>query len=147
MRTEILNLCQRDRLIPIARPRIGGFVVLRIGSKSADLDLASRDRAVGVNDNSEERVRERLLRSLRADIDAAEPAAVARVAVVPSYRILELALVAAGLEVADHVFICFVLGIHAGFGAFDGQAEGGGYDYGVARDLALHEAHDFDRPS
>ena len=62
---------------------------LRICPECANLDLARRDRAVRVDDDRQERVLVLLLHHLRAAVDAGQPAAVARVAVVPAHHDLQ----------------------------------------------------------
>src|ERR1700712_2335511 len=109
MRTKILNLGQGNGLVAFSRARVSGLVVLGICSESANFNLARRDGAVWINDYGEERVGESLLSCLCANINAAEPTAVARVAVIPSYRVLQLSLITASLKIANHVFICLIL--------------------------------------
>jgi hypothetical protein len=81
---------------------------------------------------------ELLLRLLRVDVDARQPAAVAGVRVVPADGVVHLALVARALQELDHVLVCLVLRVDARLGTFDGQAEGVGHDECVRFNLAEH---------
>ena len=75
---------QAERQRPAAAPSAD----LWVSSKGAYLDLAGRNGAVGVDHNGQEGVHVHLLSVLGAYIDARQPAAVARVAVVPAHNIL-----------------------------------------------------------
>ena len=70
------------------RPAAALSADLWVCSKGANLDLAGRNGAVGVNDDGQEGVHVHLLSVLGAHIDARQPAAIARVAVVPAHNIL-----------------------------------------------------------
>lgn len=97
------------------------------------------------HDDGEERVLELLVRHLRLHVDTGEPAAVARVRVVPADDVLEATdlLAARGatsaesrlracrprtysgraLDVLDHELVRLVLGVDASLGADDGERE------------------------
>ena len=114
----------------------------RVRPEGANVHLAGVDGAVGVNDNGEKGVLELLLHRLRLDVDSAEPAPVARVAVVPADDVLLPALAAAQIEVLDEIFVRLFLHVDSGLGALDGQPKGVGDHKGVAVDVTLHQAHD-----
>ena len=78
MCTKVFGLVERDGLEAVgAGACVWRLVVLGVGSESADLDLACRDGAVGVNDDSEEGIGVELLVVLGRDVDAGQPAAIA----------------------------------------------------------------------
>lgn len=86
-----------------------------------------------------------MLQLLGGDVDARQPAAVAWVGVVPADYVFLAGFVTALGEVLDEVLVGFALGVDAGLGALDGEAEGVGDDEGRAVDVALHDAHDLER--
>ena len=120
MRPEILDFVQRDGLIFVAAAAGWRLVVLRERAEGADLDFAGGDGPVGVDDDSQEGIHVGLLQHLRGDIDPGEPAAVARVAVIPPDGVFHPPVLAAGLEILHDVFVGFGGGVDSGFGAFDG---------------------------
>lgn len=58
---------------------------LRISPESTQAHLPSRDGSDGVDDDCHKGLLEVLVEHLRGNVDSREPAAVARVAVVPTY--------------------------------------------------------------
>ncbi len=125
--------------------RGGGDVVLGVGAEGADLDLVGADGAVRVHDDGDEGVVERLLHGLGVDVDAAEPAAVARVAVVPAHGVLDAALAPREVEVLDEILVGVLLRVDAGLGAFDGEPERVRHHDRRAVHVALHETHHLER--
>ena len=87
MHTEILDLVEWDVLVFTARG-VGRGVVLGISAECTDVDLARRNGAVRFYDDGNERVLELLVLHLRVHVDPGQPAAVARVRVVPADRVL-----------------------------------------------------------
>ena len=83
MDTKVLDLVKRDALV-LALASVGWRVVLRVGAEGANVDLAGADGPVRVDDDGDKGLRVLLLRELGVDVDAAEPAPVARMGVVPA---------------------------------------------------------------
>jgi hypothetical protein len=88
-----------------------------------------------------------LVEHLRADVDAAEPATVTRVGVVPSDDVVRgpLARFPGGVDEGDHVLVGLGLGVDAGLCSLHGQGEAVEDDKGaVGLGAALEEAHHLD---
>jgi hypothetical protein len=117
-------------------------VVGRIRPESTDLYLSSVDSSVWVDNDSEERIRKLLLHHLGLNVDAAEPASVSRVAVVPSNDVFRPSLSSRKLGVFDQVFVGVGLCIHSRLRTLDRQPERICNNKSVARNVALHTAHD-----
>ena len=74
---------------------------------------------------------------MSVDINPREPAAVTRVGVVPADDIVRAPESDFGGVVFGNIFEGTLLGVHAGFGAFDREREGVHDDEGIVRDFAL----------
>jgi hypothetical protein len=86
--TKVLDLAERDRLV-LGRGHVLRRVVLGERAEGADVDLARGDGAVRVDHDRDERVLVLLVVDLRVDVDAGQPAAVARMRVVPPDGVLQ----------------------------------------------------------
>lgn len=80
--TKLLNAVARD-VLPLRGLGIRRSVVLREAAEGANLDATSRHGLLGVNDNSDPGILVILVLGLRVHINTREPAAVARVRVIP----------------------------------------------------------------
>jgi len=116
-----------------------------ISPEAANLDLAGSHGSLWVNDNGEVRLEHVvLMQSLVVHVNSRQPAAVARVTVVPSSdAFLSIALVLS-LDVVNHVLVGIVSRIDSRFSGFDGKSKGIHDHEGVSFALALEKAHDFD---
>jgi len=107
MEAELLGFLRRDHALAAFSASFLYllYVAVRVGTEAAYLNLARRHRALGIDDNGNERLLMSLVESLCADIDAREPAAVARVRVVPPADVLWALDALTGLNVLSHELI------------------------------------------
>merc|ERR1711939_9215 len=105
---KVLDLRQWDRLV-VRGAGAWRRIALGVRAERADVNAPSRDRTVRVNDDGEEWVFPGLVRHLGLNVDAREPAAVARVRVVPANDVLKAANLLRRLDVLDHELVRLVL--------------------------------------
>jgi hypothetical protein len=143
MDAKVLDFVEGDGLI-LAAPLIDD-ARLGEGAEGANFDTASRGRADGVDDNGEEGVFVRLMRQLRGDVNARQPAAVARMGVVPAHDGLWAMNGVAQELIFDHELIALFKSGHSSLRPLHWQRISVRDNKSVLLNTTLKHSHDFMR--
>mmetsp|Transcript_46438 Transcript_46438/g.131312 ORF Transcript_46438/g.131312 Transcript_46438/m.131312 type:complete len:299 (-) Transcript_46438:207-1103(-) len=141
--TEILDLVERDGLV-LGWTLVRWHVALRVRAECTDVDLTRSAGANRIYDDGQEGLLVCLVGHLRLDVDAAQPAPIARVGVVPPAHVLLLPHLLTVLCEGHHELVGRRASVHSCLRALHRQRERVCDDEPAVRGhLSKHEAHDF----
>jgi len=123
------------------------LVSLWVRAETADGDLPSLDCLVGIDHHRQERILELLVQRLRSHVDTRQPAAVARVRVIPPDTVVGHTIRPLRLQVLDDVFVRLTLRVHPRLGSLDGEWENVEDMKRAIHNLPHQHAHDFEHPA
>jgi len=120
--------------------------------KKEDKDLRRRgeggeQKGGDPDHNRQEWLLELLVQHLGANINSRQPAAISRVAVIPSDGVLDPAHLLDEAEVLDHVLVPLLLGVDTGLSSLHRKGEDVHHNHRVIMHLALHKPHHLNVPS
>lgn len=147
MQTEFLELIARnDSAASLLLLQLLDFigVIILICPEAADFDLSCGNRALGINHDGNRRVLNLLIILLCVDIDSRQPAAVARMRVVPSTNVLRPSDLFTLLHMREHIGVSVLARVDTSLRRLDGQRKCIHDVHSVADWVALHVAHNFD---
>lgn len=92
-------------------------------SETAYFNLASRHGAFGIDDYGNEGLLILLVKCLGADINTGEPAAIARMRVIPTANILGSRYLFASTQMHTNEFISFTASVHTRLSTFNWESK------------------------